>query len=186
MNQDSLFARLRSQNAAEDKTEAAINPPEYQPPPVTTPEQDAKAAKAVDAVRKAEEKAKKAAEKVAKQSAATVPDVTKAAQEAVARVDASSTPMIKVLLVDCMLTNGQAVDFAAVVQRAKILVKEEVGVDDWRFIQYTAAGVLLQAVTAILDELGTVEALMVDSKQPEAVVCLGLLKTRSIEIIRGL
>jgi hypothetical protein len=204
--QDSLFARLRAQNAAEDEPalprlavgqsigpilpgepdvfkQAAINPPEYQPPPATTPEQDKKLAKEQAAAAKL---AEKAVEKAAKQAAKTSPDVTKAAQEAVQATKSSGsvTPVIHNLLIGCV-TSQPSVDFSEIVQRAKSIIKAEAGVDDWRFIQYTAAGVLSQAVTKALDDFGPIHTLIVDPRMAEFGVCIGLLKSRATTIVMG-
>jgi hypothetical protein len=194
-------------------TPVAVNPPEYQPPPATTPEQDkatAAAAREAEKARKAAEKAAKKPIKVADQRnqiaaeyAASVPMVTMSEQtspppavqqqgKALVVTQPSpysappaTTPMINTLCIKCQPI-GASTPFYEVLHRAKAVVKAEAGVDDWRFIPFHAGGVLLQAVTKVLDEMGRIDVLVVTNRSPELDVCEQLLRSRAVDVVVGL
>ncbi len=185
----------------------AINPPEWQPPP--TPEQRAAAATeappAAPAKRKRRTKAEMAADAAqplaADADAAGVADVYTTAPATIPAPPAdhndevfiaydpkaaSESHSLMTLYVDCIPSHSFT-DAANIFSKAKEIIKADLKVNDYRFVDYgKGQGALVVAVNHILDEgkLGY-QDVVIDSRTPEGLLCLSDFVARANVVVRG-
>ena len=176
----SLFDRMRKLN--ETESEVAINPPEQAlaapaQPLQTTDEYAAeqervKRADAEAAAVKKAEKAKKKAEAKAE------------ARDTIPAPPPAAPPVGLTVYLDCMPITSKAMLFESVVGEARKRIESSLGLADYRFAEYgQGPGILQQTVAQLLDEAPNLDALVVDTRVPEAQACLGLLKARAKSLV---
>lgn len=88
------------------------------------------------------------------------------------------------LYVDCA-PNGYHVDASVLFYRAKEIVHKNLEVADYRFVDYgKGQGALVVAVNHLLDS-ETYTDIVVDSRTPEAALCLAGMTARAGHVVRG-
>ncbi len=99
----------------------------------------------------------------------------------------SLKPVGYTLWLDCIPVHTGNVDCwpaELIFAEAKKRIQENVGLDDYRFGEFgSGPGILVQTVAHILDDnVAKFTNIMLDTRQPEAIVCLALLKNRATNI----
>ncbi len=176
----------------------AINPPEWQPPPTVAE----RAAAAVQVLEETKPKRTRRTKAEMAADAAKEALIAAGGQHIVDQVDtyvadAPTTPPPAApatipapapagftLFVDCTPLAGNFVDASDVFSQAKALVNDELKVKDYRFVDYgKGQGAFLIAVNHVMD--GVTSDIVIDSRTPEALLCLSDLIARSGRVVRG-
>lgn len=92
---------------------------------------------------------------------------------------------IATLYIDCFPADEKPVYFETILMQVKERITKTFDKADYRFIEYQGAGVLAQACAQIVDEQ-KITALVVNSRVPEAAICMPTLWARSSKKVRGL
>lgn len=157
---------------------ANINPPEFQPPPAPTPVAVVETAATPVAV------VETAQAPVAVVETAT-PVKRKRTAKANAEASEPDSKPIGTLYIDCV-TDGAVSAEATIIPAAKAAVHKELGVADYRFVDFAkGAGALVAAVYSIVKS-APVEHLTLSSSTPEGSLILSTLVELSNNQVRGI
>jgi hypothetical protein len=185
---------------AEPVKPGQINPPE-QSPPITV--LDATPKKGRPAGRKNRPKAFATSEPLSETQKAIIAaedaeDLASASSETVSLEDVKqdTTPAppyqakVQFLCVDCYPVSPVKAPImlcGTLSEMANAKISAETGKADYRFLEYgQGVGALVRAAIEILDGMGDVHCIVLDSHTPEGSALLGALSTRANLIVRGL
>lgn len=166
----SLAARLKAKQQTADvatpspaapvQVPLPVNPPEYQPPPT---------APALDAPK----------------------PPTKAQQKAQAKAAATpltqdDPPRVFGLCINCLPVGVTYTLAETYFARAKVLIESEMQLSDYRFADFgKGPGILVQAVTKLLDDEFPEYPIVLDTRTPEGAICATLFRSRATKIVLG-
>jgi hypothetical protein len=179
-----LLSRLQASGApaaaVATPAPAAINPPEFQPPPVAAP-----AVTVATATPALADAGRELAESL------SVPSATVAEKRGRGRPKAATVPAgvvatkIKTLYVNCGPVGVAVVDAAHFIMLAKKTIAEG-GIADYRFAEYgQGPGLLAVAVASEIDALeGVLPALRLDTTTPEGSIVAVELQARAEMVVR--